>query len=463
MQQAATPRSPTPQVPPASPGSTRRRSVGWPWPPAPSPTASRSTSRSRSMSPNCRPSSRSSSAPIPVRTNCSPRCRRTRSRSSVTTGIDRGLQSDGRPARSAWRRPSSTSSASTGEDGVIANLTGDMALDRWADRLRQGADRRPADRHGGRGGDADLPRHHRCRSSAKACAAGGSRVAGASHDRDAMLDEAGTRAMAHGDVRGVSDLLPAGSVARADGRATRVCGRERERCRWRARSRRSRTVIDTANGESIETDTTFTESLTAMGDQDESLFFLNIQGIKDAIEVLRSRLDPTGGRSEPRTPQGVRGRQPFDRRLTGCQAAPADQVFPPRWFVPHEVLDEGSAGGDATARIEWRSVSGVVMKKRVVQAEGFEVVDDQGRVRARIGLASDDAPFLSFHDPDGGFAPGSVCVGRIRRVGDRRRRGQGPCHARARLGWVGEPRVRRQERQDPGEVRPRAGTLRRSG
>ena len=42
-------------------------------------------------------------------------------------------------------------------------------------------------------------------------------------------------------------------------------------------------VIDTANGESIQTDTTFTEAVTAMGDHDESLFYLNIQGVKDAI------------------------------------------------------------------------------------------------------------------------------------------------------------------------------------
>ena len=41
------------------------------------------------------------------------------------------------------------------------------------------------------------------------------------------------------------------------------------------------------------------------------------------------------------------------------------------------------------------------MKKRVVQAGGFEVVDDEGRVRARIGMSSDDSPFLSFHDAEG--------------------------------------------------------------
>ena len=41
------------------------------------------------------------------------------------------------------------------------------------------------------------------------------------------------------------------------------------------------------------------------------------------------------------------------------------------------------------------------MKKRTVRAEEFEIVDEQGRVRVRIGLTSEDSPFLSLLAPDG--------------------------------------------------------------
>ncbi|MEX0754795.1 MAG: DUF3352 domain-containing protein [Actinomycetota bacterium] len=49
-------------------------------------------------------------------------------------------------------------------------------------------------------------------------------------------------------------------------------------------------VIDTANGESIETDTTFTEAVGAVGDANQSLLFLNVGGIVDAVQAA----DPSG-------------------------------------------------------------------------------------------------------------------------------------------------------------------------
>ena len=41
------------------------------------------------------------------------------------------------------------------------------------------------------------------------------------------------------------------------------------------------------------------------------------------------------------------------------------------------------------------------MKKRVIRAEEFEVLDAAGHVRLRIGLSNDDAPFFSMLDKDG--------------------------------------------------------------
>ena len=41
------------------------------------------------------------------------------------------------------------------------------------------------------------------------------------------------------------------------------------------------------------------------------------------------------------------------------------------------------------------------MKKRVVRAEEFEVVDEHGHVRMRVGVASDDEPFFSMLDDQG--------------------------------------------------------------
>ena len=41
------------------------------------------------------------------------------------------------------------------------------------------------------------------------------------------------------------------------------------------------------------------------------------------------------------------------------------------------------------------------MKKRVVRAEEFEVVDAAGNVRLRIGLSNDESPFFSMLDPAG--------------------------------------------------------------
>ena len=41
------------------------------------------------------------------------------------------------------------------------------------------------------------------------------------------------------------------------------------------------------------------------------------------------------------------------------------------------------------------------MKKRVVRAEEFEVVDELGHVRMRIGLSGDEHPFFSMLDADG--------------------------------------------------------------
>src|SRR6266508_2805057 len=41
------------------------------------------------------------------------------------------------------------------------------------------------------------------------------------------------------------------------------------------------------------------------------------------------------------------------------------------------------------------------MKKRVIRAEEFEVLDAAGHVRIRIGLSNDDSPFFSMLDPGG--------------------------------------------------------------
>src|SRR4030095_2998080 len=41
------------------------------------------------------------------------------------------------------------------------------------------------------------------------------------------------------------------------------------------------------------------------------------------------------------------------------------------------------------------------MKKRVMRAEEFEVLDAAGHVRLRIGLSNDDSPFFSMLDPGG--------------------------------------------------------------
>ena len=41
------------------------------------------------------------------------------------------------------------------------------------------------------------------------------------------------------------------------------------------------------------------------------------------------------------------------------------------------------------------------MKKRVIRAEEFEVLDAAGRVRLRIGLSNDESPFFSMLDPEG--------------------------------------------------------------
>ena len=97
------------------------------------------------------------------------------------------------------------------------------------------------------------------------------------------------------------------------------------------------------------------------------------------------------------------------------------------------------------------------MKKRVVRAEEFEVVDAAGNVRLRIGLSNDESPFFSMLDPAGQVrarfglsADGSAGLA----IGDENGK------VRATLGLsVGrfrQPGVRRQERPDPREVRPGA-------
>ena len=49
------------------------------------------------------------------------------------------------------------------------------------------------------------------------------------------------------------------------------------------------------------------------------------------------------------------------------------------------------------------------MKKRVVQASEFEVVDERGAVRLRIGLSNDEDPFFSLLSPDGRVGCASAC------------------------------------------------------
>src|SRR4029453_6685126 len=48
----------------------------------------------------------------------------------------------------------------------------------------------------------------------------------------------------------------------------------------------------------------------------------------------------------------------------------------------------------------WAAARGRTMKKRVVRTGEIEVEDSQGRVRARLGVANDDAPFVAFYGPD---------------------------------------------------------------
>ncbi len=94
------------------------------------------------------------------------------------------------------------------------------------------------------------------------------------------------------------------------------------------------------------------------------------------------------------------------------------------------------------------------MKKRVVQAGEFEVVDDDGRVRVRIGLSNDEDPFFSLLSPDGQVRMrfGLSADGAAGPRGRRRER-QGARDGRALERRQREPRLRRQERPHPGEVR----------
>src|SRR6186997_1215016 len=58
---------------------------------------------------------------------------------------------------------------------------------------------------------------------------------------------------------------------------------------------------------------------------------------------------------------------------------------------PQTLLEAGPVGGHTSP----------LVKKHVVQAETFEVVDEQGRVRVRIGVSGGDEPFVSLHDDAG--------------------------------------------------------------
>ena len=83
------------------------------------------------------------------------------------------------------------------------------------------------------------------------------------------------------------------------------------------------------------------------------------------------------------------------------------------------------------------------MKKRVVRAEEFEVVDEAGHVRLRIGLTGDEHPFFSMLDADGSVrARFGVTSDGAAGLAIARRERQGPRHDRTVLGWFGIPGLR---------------------
>ena len=149
------------------------------------------------------------------------------------------------------------------------------------------------------------------------------------------------------------------------------------------------------------------------------------------------------------------------RGPSGFEAAPARRDAVRRSARPvrdiRALLEPEPSQATIGLRRESAAAS-TIMKKRVIRAEEFEVVDARGNVRLRIGLSNDDSPFFSMLDPDGQVrarfglsADGSAGLA----IGDEQR--EGPRDARALLRRLGEPGVRRQERSDPCEVRSGAG------
>ena len=101
------------------------------------------------------------------------------------------------------------------------------------------------------------------------------------------------------------------------------------------------------------------------------------------------------------------------------------------------------------------------MKKRVVQAGEFEVVDERGAVRLRIGLSNDEDPFFSLLSPDGQVRMRfGLWQRRFGRPGDRRRERQGARHRgavqrRVRRAWRSATRTGRSGRSSVWRPRPR--------
>ena len=77
-------------------------------------------------------------------------------------------------------------------------------------------------------------------------------------------------------------------------------------------------VIDTAVGESIETDTTFTQARGAVRGYDQSLAYVDVGGIVEAIQ----QADPSGTAIPPEVEENL---APIDAFVVGTRADPDSQ------------------------------------------------------------------------------------------------------------------------------------------
>ncbi|MEX2275091.1 MAG: DUF3352 domain-containing protein [Actinomycetota bacterium] len=200
----------------------------------------------------------------------------------AATGIDRGLQQS-LDQLGPLAPPELAEFGLTGEDGVIANLTGDMALTvapTATAKVPTGALLIGTEDEAGMQVFLDTIAPFVSQGLSSAATFDG---AGGFMTDDAMLTKPAPLQWQTETYQGVTisylqdrsftqmGVRPAYAVANGSGVLSSTV-------------EEIKNVIDTADGESIQTDTTFTESLAAMGDQDQSLFYLNIQGIKEAAQ-----------------------------------------------------------------------------------------------------------------------------------------------------------------------------------